>query len=125
MTDPNATHAWWYRLRHQGMLLSPVVLLERYAPKPEAIKPYTLRKLRDANNAFRAALTDDQIETQKILEWLDTLLTDGLGLPGSTLAKQNAIPESLTALVRIGSRTQTLRRTGSSSPMKAKPPPPF
>jgi len=109
MTDPNATHAWWYRLRHQGMLLSPVVLLERYTPTPEPIKPYTLRKLRDANTAFRATLTDDQIETQKILAWLDTLLTDGLGLPGSTLAKQNAIPESLTALVRIGSRTQTLR----------------
>ena len=109
MTDANATHAWWYRLRHQGMLLSPVVMLERYAPMPDAIKPYDLRKLRDANTAFRAGTSDDQIDANKIMVWLDTLLTDGLELPSTMLARQNAIPESLTALVRIGSRTQTLR----------------
>ncbi len=109
MTESNATHAWWYRLRHQGMLLSPVVLLECYSPTPEAIKPHTWRKLRDANTAFQATLTDGHIDAQKVLAWLDTLLTDGIGLTGSVLVKQNAIPESLTAMVRIGSRTQTLR----------------
>ncbi len=35
MSQQETAHAWWSRLRHQGLLLSPVVMLERYATAPE------------------------------------------------------------------------------------------
>ena len=36
MSQVDTAHAWWSRLRHQGLLLSPVVMLERYADRPGA-----------------------------------------------------------------------------------------
>ena len=35
MSQVDTAHAWWSRLRHQGLLLSPVVMLERYPSAPE------------------------------------------------------------------------------------------
>ena len=29
MSQTDTAHAWWSRLRHQGLLLSPVVMIER------------------------------------------------------------------------------------------------
>ena len=109
MTDTKTPNAWWYRLRHQGMLLSPVVMLEQYAPNPESINHFILRKLRDANTVFRAGENDEELREPRILAWIDKLLTEGLAISEMALAKKGEIPEFLTAHVRIGSRTQTLR----------------
>ena len=35
MSQEDTAHAWWSRLRHQGLLLSPVVMLERYPSAPQ------------------------------------------------------------------------------------------
>ena len=35
MSQVDTVHAWWSRLRHQGLLLSPVVMLERYPDAPQ------------------------------------------------------------------------------------------
>ena len=44
-----------------------------------------------------------------ILAWVDALLDSYLGHKWGRLAKQNTIPEKLTAVVRIGSRSETIR----------------
>ena len=42
-------HEWWSRLRHQGLLLSPVVMLERYPSAPEKPPFYAAARLRIAS----------------------------------------------------------------------------
>ena len=44
-----------------------------------------------------------------ILAWVDALLEHYVGHEKHRLAKQGSIPENLTAAVRIGSRTDTIR----------------
>lgn len=104
MTNDN--HAWWSRLRHQGLLLSPVVLLERYPAAPLPVSGNPPGKLRDAFLRFNS----NQETTEKsILAWVDALLGDYLGHQDGRLAKQHSIPEKLTAAVRIGSRIETIQ----------------
>ena len=52
MSQVDTAHAWWSRLRHQGLLLSPVVMLERYASAPEQAHFSATGKLRDAYTRF-------------------------------------------------------------------------
>lgn len=113
MSQADTAHAWWSRLRHQGLLLSPVVMIERYPIAPPAAKFPALPKLRDARTRF-----ESQIDTEKkgadrdeaaILGFTDALLEGFVGHTGGRLAKQHNIPENLTAVVRIGSRSDTIR----------------
>jgi hypothetical protein len=105
---PNEAHAWWSRLRHQGLLLSPVVMLERYSDAPQPAQFHQTEKLRDAFTRFNSApaLADPEKNT---LEWVDALLEGYLGHKQGRVAKKNQIPEKLTCTVRIGSRPETLR----------------
>ena len=52
MSQADTAHAWWSRLRHQGLLLSPVVMVERYPSPPPAARFPLLDKLRDAYTRF-------------------------------------------------------------------------
>ena len=52
----DTAHAWWSRLRHQGLLLSPVVMLERYPSAPESAQWAATNKLRDAQTRFAAKI---------------------------------------------------------------------
>ena len=52
MSQVDTAHAWWSRLRHQGLLLSPVVMLERYPSAPEPAPWSATNKLRDAQTRF-------------------------------------------------------------------------
>ena len=52
MSQNDSPHAWWSRLRHQGLLLSPVVMVERYASAPPAARFPLLDKLRNDFNRF-------------------------------------------------------------------------
>ena len=56
MSQDNSPHAWWSRLRHQGLLLSPVVMVERYASAPPAARFPLLDKLRYEFNRFDSYL---------------------------------------------------------------------
>ena len=111
MSQVDTAHAWWSRLRHQGLLLSPVVMLERYPSAPEPAPFAATAKLRDAHTRFvstaEARKGDAEIEQSATLAWVDALLDPYLGHRWGRVARQNAIPEKLTAVVRIGSRSET------------------
>jgi hypothetical protein len=109
----NEAHAWWSRLRHQGLLLSPVVMLERYPAAPQPAPSHQTGKLRDACTRFTSsseARKDlPELDTMATLAWVDALLEGYLGHRQGRLARQHSIPDKLTAVVRIGSRTETIR----------------
>ena len=52
----DTAHAWWSLLRHQGLLLSPVVMPERYPSAPESAQRAATNKLRDAQTRFAAKI---------------------------------------------------------------------
>ena len=112
MSQVDTAHAWWSRLRHQGLLLSPVVMLERYPSAPEPATFSATAKLRDAQTRFNVKVAADgepNLDEGSILAWVDALLDGYLGHKWGRIARQNAIPEKLTAVVRIGSRSETIR----------------
>jgi hypothetical protein len=106
----DADHAWWSRLRHQGLLLSPVVMLERYPSAPLSAPFHATNRLRDAFTRFRSTAEARQgapeIEVKAILAWVDVLLDNYLG---HRLARRQSIPDRLTAVVRVGTRTETIQ----------------
>ena len=112
MSQVDTAHAWWSRLRHQGLLLSPVVMLERYPSAPEPATFSATAKLRDAQTRFNVKVAADgepNLDEGSILAWVDALLDGYLGHKWGRVVRQNAIPEKLTTVVRIGSRSETIR----------------
>jgi hypothetical protein len=112
MTTPDSAHAWWSRLRHQGLLLSPVVMIERYPQAPPHATYYLKNQLREANTRFASTIESSrhhQIEMPAILASVDTLIEKFIGHQAANIAKQNNIPEKYTLAVRIGSRSETIR----------------
>ena len=113
MSQVDTAHAWWSRLRHQGLLLSPVVMLERYATAPEPAHFSATARLRDAYTRFVSTAEmrrgEAEIEQSAILTWVDALLDPYIGHRWGRLARQGSIPEKLTAVVRIGTRSETIR----------------
>jgi hypothetical protein len=113
MSQQDTAHAWWSRLRHQGLLLSPVVMLERFPAAPEPAPFHVKEKLRAAHTRFvstaKARQDESELEQLAILGWTDALLENYVGHGKVRLAKQHNIPENLTAVVRIGTRSDTIR----------------
>jgi hypothetical protein len=113
MSTEDTQFAWWSRLRHSGLLLSPVIQIEKYAEIPEEPKWYQPEKLRTANNRFLASIDRSkdrpQLAQGDILTWVDAILEKYIGHEDQRLSRSHNIPESLTAVIRIGSRTETLR----------------
>jgi len=113
MSTDDTQFAWWSRLRHSGLLLSPVVQIEKYSEQPEEPKWYQPEKLRTAYNRFLASIDRSkdrpQLAQGDILTWVDSLLEKYVGYSDERLARSHSIPESLTAVIRIGSLTETLR----------------
>ncbi|MFB3789296.1 MAG: hypothetical protein ACE15F_23300 [bacterium] len=118
MTTAATLHAWWERLRHQGLLLSQVVLQERFKQNPSPVDRRETEKLRDAFQQFRALNQLDnpdpsrknvEIDQNSILQWTDKLLESLLGYDSSAVLRQNAIPDSLKIVIHIGSRGETLK----------------
>lgn len=115
MRREDTLHAWWSRLRHQGLLLSPVVMVDRFPAMPSDLSWQKNQTLRDAYTRFRAqtapadANGKARLEERSILEWVDALFGPCLGHQNGRFAKSNDIPENLRAMVRIGNRTESLR----------------
>jgi hypothetical protein len=113
MSTDDTRFAWWSRLRHSGLLLSPVVQIEKYAEAPEKPKWYQPEKLRTAYNRFLASMDRSkdrpQLAQGDILTWVDALLEKYIGHADQRLVRSHNMPESLTAVIRVGSRTETLR----------------
>jgi len=113
MSQQDTAHAWWSRLRHQGLLLSPVVILERFPAAPELAPFHKTARLRDAYTRFVSTTVGQALlpalEQPAILAWTDALLENYVGHDKARIAYQNSIPENLTAPVRIGTRSDTIR----------------
>ena len=113
MNTDDTRFAWWSRLRHSGLLLSPVVQIEKYAEPQGEPAWYQPEKLRTAYNRFVASIDKSkdslQLAQGDILTWVDALLEKFIGHSDQRFARSHNIPESLTAVIRIGSRTETLR----------------
>lgn len=112
MSQQDTAHAWWSRLRHQGLLLSPVVLLERFPEAPEDVSFHVKEKLREDRFRFVSKVEgsrNDKEQEQAIRTWVDALLKKFIGFRDERVAGENRIPEKLIASVRIGTRSETLR----------------
>lgn len=113
MSQQDTAHAWWSRLRHQGLLLSPVVMLERFPAVPEPAPFHKTARLRDTYTRFvstaEARQGEVQLEQSAILAWTDALLENYVGHGKTRIATQHSIPENLTAAVRIGNKSDTIR----------------
>jgi len=110
MSQNDTAHAWWSRLRHQGLLLSPVVMIERYLEAPPSAPFHAKNRLRDAHTRFSASLNDNgEADQAAVLAFVDALVENFVGHPAAQHAKQHSIPEKLTVPVRIGSKTETIR----------------
>jgi hypothetical protein len=110
MSQNDTAHAWWSRLRHQGLLLSPVVMIERYPNAPPAAPFHAKNRLRDARTRFAATVGGDGERDQAaVLSFVDAVLENFIGHDAARLAKLHSIPEKLTVPVRIGSKTETIR----------------
>ncbi len=113
MSQADTAHAWWSRLRHQGLLLSPVVMVERYPTAPPAARFPLLDKLRDEYTRFVSAIADlkenENRDEATILKWVDGLLEKYVGCVQGQVAKQHDARVSLAVPVRIGTRNETIR----------------
>jgi len=110
MSQTDTAHAWWSRLRHQGLLLSPVVMIEKYPTAPAAVAFHVAKRLRDAHTRFTSRVGDEEDRNQAaVLGFVDSVLEDFIGHPASHVIKQHSIPDKYTFTVRIGSKTETLR----------------
>lgn len=113
MNQTDTAHAWWSRLRHQGLLLSPVVMVERYPTAPPYVPFPALPRLRDARTRFASRLEGakegEDRDQAAILSFVDALVENFLGHKGGRVAKQGQFSEKFTVPIRIGSRTETIR----------------
>ncbi len=113
MSQADSAHAWWSRLRHQGLLLSPVVLIERYPDAPPTAPFYAKERLRNARtrliSSSNAEQRREEFDQAAVLGFFDALLEGFIGHPASHVAKQHSIPDKLTVAVRIGNRSETIK----------------
>lgn len=111
MSQTDTAHAWWSRLRHQGLLLSPVVLVERYPAAPPAAHFSALNRLRDARTRFvskvESAKEGSDRDQAAVLGFVDALIENFLGHTDGRVAKQGQFSEKFTVPIRIGSRTDS------------------
>ncbi|MCL4305864.1 hypothetical protein KJZ99_08100 [bacterium] len=106
-------HAWWSRLRHQGLLLSPAVMVDRFN-QPDKIRWNDIDYLRQAYTRFQAAIhsgpKDSLAITEKaVLQFADALFEGFLGYFAANVRKQGQFPESMTAVFQVGSRREAVR----------------
>src|SRR5207247_4112782 len=86
MSQQDTAHAWWSRLRHQELLLSPVVMLDEHRPfrhQPQPAPFHKTARLRDAYTRFvstaEARQDEAEMEQSAILAWTDALLENYVG----------------------------------------------
>ena len=87
-------------------------MLEQYPSALELATFSATAKLRDAQTRFNVKVAADgepNLDEGSILAWVDALLDGYLGHKWGRIARQNAIPEKLTAVIRIGRRSETIR----------------
>jgi hypothetical protein len=95
------------------MLLSPVVLVERFPGPPPAARFPLLENLRNDSNRFVSKLADLKENAERdeatILKWVDAVLEKYVECVPGQIAKQHDIRINITAPIRIGNHTETIR----------------
>jgi hypothetical protein len=88
-------------------------MLERFPSAPDKAPFHVTVRLRNAYNRFVSTASARQdapeLEQPAILGWVDALLEHYVGFSSRRIARQHSIPEKLTAVLRIGSRSDTIR----------------
>jgi hypothetical protein len=88
--------AWWSRLRHSGLLLSPVVQIEKYAQRPDDPPWFALENIRNAYTRFNASIdraSGRPLMTQgDVLAWVDHILEKFIGHEANDLFDLTAFP---------------------------------
>lgn len=80
--EPNA---WWTTLKHQGVLLSPIILEEIFSDGPPEIGEREYESLRRSYKSFRN-------DPDELYDWLDVVLEDLLGHSKSWWVKETNVP---------------------------------
>lgn len=80
--EPNA---WWTTLKHQGVLLSPIILEEIFPDGPPEIGEREYESLRRSYKSFRN-------DPDELYDWLDVVLEDLLGHSKSWWVKETNVP---------------------------------
>ena len=80
--EPNA---WWTTLKHEGVLLSPIVLEEIFPEGPPEIEEFEHAKLRRGYRQFRN-------DPDKLYDWLDLVFENLLGHHRSSWIKETHVP---------------------------------
>ena len=127
MSQVDTAHAWWSRLRHQGLLLSPVVMLERYpsAPEPAPSRRLTSCGTPKPGSPPRSPPRGNRTWTKgrsspgSMPCSMATWVTSGGGWYGRTPSPRSSLPSSASAAAPRRSA-----RTGSSMPTPMPPCPP-
>lgn len=101
----NDNNQWWGRLRHGGLLLSPVVLGE-YLPKgPAYLKKEKYEKLRDSFTIFEANHdTRKKGDNSSLFRWLDSVFEGLLEYQAPLWLKETKIPDRFKAQSATGER---------------------
>ncbi|MFZ5827169.1 MAG: Eco57I restriction-modification methylase domain-containing protein [Bacillota bacterium] len=83
MSELDRTFAWYGNLRHQGLLISPAVLLEYFPPAGRPATAYEYERLRDRYNRFLAQIDSNgeggALPVEPVRAWIDALMTGPLG----------------------------------------------
>lgn len=106
-------HEWWSRLRHQGLLLSPAVMVDRFGA-PDFLDEFLIDYLRRSHDRFQASsktkrTRELEITESNVLRFVDDLFEGFLKYSTFNVRKQGQIPDSLIASFQIGSRREPLR----------------
>jgi len=110
MKKHSDAHIWWSSLRHQGLLISPAVMVDRFPDKPEQVFWYKRDRLRDATNRLQVAMVGKSQPTNAhIRAFLDHLLESLLGYPPSMVKKQGQFSDSVQAVFQVGSKREVLK----------------
>ena len=87
LDEPNA---WWTTLRHQGVLLSPIVLEEIFPSGPPTPSEGKYEQLRRRYRRFRNDPEDE------LYEWLDVVLEEFLEYPSKRWEKEHLVSSKFT-----------------------------
>lgn len=84
MSEQDQRFAWYGNLRHQGLLISPAVLMESFSSGGRVPSSYEYERLRDRFNRFLAQIKgaeDDggPLPMAAIRTWVDALMVETLG----------------------------------------------
>lgn len=96
MSEQDQRFAWYGNLRHQGLLISPAVLMESFPEGGRVLSPREYDRLRDRYNRFVAQSggpsdSGTPMRLEALRHWLDALVLETLGHNSDRWWKQDRL----------------------------------